>query len=226
MLRVTKWIIGAIICFPYVDQGVCYNPKLLDSLADSFNERICVKAPISTKLIQENLNFLQDEDTDYIEKYTTKNVFESYKKMLKDKGSPFSSFYQSCREIYDNHAEIDPLTQASVQMILERVSQKYEDHLNLRSSIAPFLPVIVQVDINESKNVLGQIKKSGLTPKYLFNELPSEYKEKFIIVITNIATNFFPEVHQGKLTLEELSSKCGTPLKELETTYSEYLHSK
>lgn len=89
--------------------------------------------------------------------------------MLKDKGSPFSSFYQSCREIYDNHAEIDPLTQASVQMILERVAQKYEDHLNFRSSIAPLLPIIVQADSNESKNVFGQIKKPILTPKYLFN---------------------------------------------------------
>lgn len=226
MLRVTKWMMGAIICFPYINQGFCYNPKLLDSLADSFNERICVRAPISTKLIQENLNFLQDEDIDYIEKYTTKNVFESYKKLLKDKDSPFNSFYQSCREIYENHAEIDPLTQASVQMILERVSQKYEDHLNFRASIAPLLPVIAQEDSNESKNVSGHIKKKEITSKYLLNELPLEYKDTFLILITNIATNFFPEVHQGKLTLEELSSKCGTPLKELESTYNEYLHSK
>ncbi|MBP6951222.1 MAG: hypothetical protein KBD36_03980 [Alphaproteobacteria bacterium] len=76
------------------------------------------------------------------------------------------------------------------------------------------------------KKALGKIKRPALTPQGLFDDLPSEYQKKVIIIINSIATNFFPEVHQGKLSLEELSSKCGAPLKELETTYNEYLHSK
>ena len=152
---------SAIIFFSQLDQGMCYNPQLLDSLADSFNERIWVGASIPTKLIQKNLDFLQDEDAGYIEKYTRWNSFDSCKEMLQNKSSPFSNFYHSCREIYDNHAEIDPLTQAAVQMMFERVSQKYEQHLNFLASTNHLLPTKKALAKDSSKDTHAVGEKSN-----------------------------------------------------------------
>ena len=100
MSKIVKWTIGVVIFFSYLDQAFCYNPQLLDSVADSFNERICVKAPISIKLIQENLGFLEEEDTSYVIMYSGKNVFESYNKKTKSKGEEFSSFYNNFLETF------------------------------------------------------------------------------------------------------------------------------
>ncbi|MBP6950936.1 MAG: hypothetical protein KBD36_00095 [Alphaproteobacteria bacterium] len=140
MSKIVKWTTGVIIFFSYLDQAFCYNPQLLDSVADSFNERICVKAPISIKLIQENLDFLEEEDTGYVTMYSGKNVFESYNEKTQNKGGEFSSFYNNCQKIYDANDMIDPVTQAAVQMIFERVFEKHEQHLNLLLSTNHLLP--------------------------------------------------------------------------------------
>ena len=60
----------------------------------------CAKAPISIKLIQENLGFLEEEDTSYVIMYSGKNVFESYNKKTKSKGEEFSSFYNNFLETF------------------------------------------------------------------------------------------------------------------------------
>lgn len=227
MLKAIKWNIGMVVSLLYLDPAFCYNPQLLDSHADSFNEYIWTKNPISIKQIQDNLDFLDDEtDESYIRQYTSKSVFSQYESKVDSASNEgIKNFFHNCKKIYEANEEIDPATQASVQMIFERVFQKYEKHSDLLASTSHLLPIIAQAD-DESKKALGKIKRPALTPQGLFDDLPSEYQKKVIIIINSIATNFFPEVHQGKLSLEELSSKCGAPLKELETTYNEYLHSK
>ena len=228
MLKAIKWNVGIIISLLHLDPAFCYNPQLLESHADTFNDRIWTKSFISIKQIQENLDFLEDEkDESYIQQYTSKNVFSQYESKVDNASNEgIKNFFHNCKKIYEANEELDPTTQASVQMIFERVFQKYEQHSALLTSTRHLLPVIEQADDNDSKKDAGQIMKPGLTSKSLFDDLPSEYQKKVIIIINSIATNFFPEVRQGKLSLEELSSKCGTPLKELEMTYSEYLHSK
>jgi hypothetical protein len=138
-MKIIKWTAGAVIFFSHLSKVSSYNPQLLDSIADSFNERIYVKAPISIKQIQENLSFLEDEDTIYISEYAKKNVFESYNLKIENRDNEFSTFYYNCKKIYDSNDIIDPVTQAAVQMIFERVFQKHEQLLNLLSSINPLL---------------------------------------------------------------------------------------
>lgn len=139
MMKIVKWTAGIIIFFSHLDQVSSYNPQLLDSMADSFNERIYVKAPISIKQIQDNLSFLEDEDTVYITQYAEKNVFESYKSKIENRDNEFTTFYYNCKKIYDSNDIIDPVTQVAVQMMFERVFQKHEQHLNLLSSMSHLL---------------------------------------------------------------------------------------
>ncbi|MBY0272712.1 MAG: hypothetical protein K2X02_04780 [Alphaproteobacteria bacterium] len=147
-MKIVKRTAGAIIFFSHLNQVSCYNSQLLDSIADSFNERICVKAPISIKQIQENLSFLEDEDTLYISEYAKKNVFESYKLKIESRGNEFSTFYYNCKKIYDSNDIIDPVTQAAVQIMFERVFQKHEQHLNLLSSMSHLLPTKISFPLD------------------------------------------------------------------------------
>lgn len=148
MIKIVKWTAGAVIFFSHLNQVSCYNPQLLDSIADSFNERLYVKAPISIKQIQENLSFLEDEDTLHISECAQKNIFESYKSKIENRDNEFSTFYYNCKKIYDSNDIIDPVAQAAVQMMFERVFQKHEQHLNLLSSMSHLLPTKVSLPLD------------------------------------------------------------------------------
>lgn len=138
-MKIVKWTADILIFFSHLNEVFCYNPQLLDSLADSFNECIHVKAPISIKQIQDNLSFLEDEETIYITRYAEKNVFDSYKSKIERGNNEFSTFYYNCKKFYDSNDIIDPIAQAAVQMMFERVFQKHEQHLNLLSSMSYLL---------------------------------------------------------------------------------------
>ncbi|MBY0292546.1 MAG: hypothetical protein K2W92_04580 [Alphaproteobacteria bacterium] len=184
MLKIVKWTTGAAIFFSHLDHASCYNPQLLDSVADSFNARICVKAPISIKQIQENLSFLEEEDNSYVTTYSGRNVFESYNEKIKNKAGEFSTFYNNCKKIYDANDMVDPVTQTAVQMIFERVFQKHEQHLNLLSSTNHLLPTRkaagdakgVDRDLPKDVDPLG--KKSAESRKDLSENIPTGYEDR------------------------------------------------
>ncbi|MBY0292661.1 MAG: hypothetical protein K2W92_05170 [Alphaproteobacteria bacterium] len=184
MLKIVKWTTGAAIFFSHLDHASCYNPQLLDSVADSFNARICVKAPISIKQIQENLSFLEEEDNSYVTTYSGRNVFESYNEKIKSKDKEFSTFYNNCKMIYDANDMVDPVTQTAVQMIFERVFQKHQQHLNLLSSTNHLLPTrkaagdAKGLDRDLLKDVYPLGKKPDESSKNLSENIPTGYEDR------------------------------------------------
>ncbi|MBY0293202.1 MAG: hypothetical protein K2W92_07950 [Alphaproteobacteria bacterium] len=133
-----------IINLLYLNQAFCYNTQLLEFNADSFNECIWCKTFIPIKRIQQNLGFLDPEkDESYVKKYNEKNIFNEYEeKISRTSDKVLKFFFDNCREIYSFYDEIDPFSQAAVQMLFERVFQKYETRSNLLFSTKHLLPVI------------------------------------------------------------------------------------
>lgn len=122
MLKIIRWNIGVIISLFHWDQAFCYNPTLLDSNADSFNECIWKKTSIPIQSIQKNLEFLNQDDEAYAEAYNKKNVFLQYQEKIDfSSNETIKEFFYNCREIYNTNDDIDPVTQAAAQMIFERV---------------------------------------------------------------------------------------------------------
>ena len=175
MSRIIKLATGAIIFFSHLDQAFCYNPQFLDSLADSFNDRIYIKAPISIMQIQDNLDFLEEEDEEYVAKYSKKNVFDSDNETIKNKDEAFYSFYNNCKKIYETYDMIDPVTQAAVQMVFERVSQKYEQHLKFLASMNPLLPTRKALAKDSPKDTHAVGEKSNDNSQSL-PDVPTKYK--------------------------------------------------
>ena len=128
MLKIIKWALGMGFCLYPLHQLLCYNPQLLDSHTDLFNEYIWSKAPISKKLIQGKLDFLDAKDDDYIQQYNKNNILEKYKGKIDGiQDERFKKFFGKCKKIHADCVEIDPFTQAAVQMLFEKVFQKYEE---------------------------------------------------------------------------------------------------
>ena len=175
MSKIIKLTTGALIFFSHLDQAFCYNPQFLDSLADSFNDRIYVKAPISIEQIQDNLGFLEEDDEEYVTEYSQKNVFDSDNEKIKNKSEAFYSFYNNCQKIYETYDMIDPVVQAAVQMMFERVSQKYEQHLNFLASTNHLLPTRKALAKDSSKDTHAVGEKSNDNSQSL-PEISTRYK--------------------------------------------------
>ncbi|MBY0291881.1 MAG: hypothetical protein K2W92_01140 [Alphaproteobacteria bacterium] len=142
MLKIIR--IAFIISLFYLNQAFCYNTQLLEFNADSFNECIWCKTFIPIRRIQQNLDFLDSEkDESYVKKYNKKNIFNEYEeKISRTSDKALMHFFDNCKKIHNFYDEIDPFSQAAVQMLFERVFQKYENHSNLLLSTKHLLPVI------------------------------------------------------------------------------------
>lgn len=142
MLKVIR--IAFTISLFSLNQAFCYNPQLLEFNTDSFNECIWCKAFISVKKIQQNLGFLDSKkDGSYVKKYNKKNIFNEYEeKISRTSDKALMHFFDNCKKIHNFYDEIDAFSQAAVQMLFERVFQKYESRSNLLLSTKYLLPAI------------------------------------------------------------------------------------
>lgn len=142
MLKIIR--IAFVIPLFYLNQAFCHNPQLLEFNADSFNECIWCKTFIPIRRIQQNLDFLDSEkDESYVKRYNKKNIFNEYEeKISRTSDKALMHFFDNCKKIHNFYDEIDPFSQAAVQMLFERVFQKYENHSNLLLSTKHLLPVI------------------------------------------------------------------------------------
>ena len=90
------------------------------------------------------MDFLDSEkDESYVKKYNKKNIFNEYEeKISRTSDKALMHFFDNCKQIHNFYDEIDPFSQAAVQMLFERVFQKYENHSNLLLSTKHLLPII------------------------------------------------------------------------------------
>lgn len=135
MLKIFKFTTCSLITFFYLSQAECCNYRLLDMNADSFNERLWSRTPISKELISEHLNFLDYENDQLIDQYAQNEKFKSLYTQYENKilSDEFKKFSNNCREIYEEYESLDPLVQAATHMMLERVAQKADKYLPLRN---------------------------------------------------------------------------------------------
>lgn len=131
------------------------NRKMLSSSADSFNCRIWCKWPIPILMIQEHLDFLDEDLEDdklYIQQYIDieSNVFNLYEQKIRDsQNKNLIDFFDNCRTIYDTYQEIDLSIQAAVQIMFKAVWDAYTVHLDFLNSTQHLLPTRVS-DAHES----------------------------------------------------------------------------
>lgn len=130
MLKKFDIIILSMIITICSNKAESCNYKLLDMNADSFNERIWNKVHSSSKVLLERFNFLDYENQDIIEKYTQNSKFNDlYSKYSSEiKNKDFEVFSETCRNLYYEYENIDPLVQASAYMMYERVSHKVKQY--------------------------------------------------------------------------------------------------
>jgi hypothetical protein len=211
--------IATIVPFFHLSSAFCYNHTLLEFNADSFNECIWSNTSVPTKRIQESLDFLDPETDDkYSKEYSGKNIFNEYEEKINQaSNSALKTFFANCKELFNFYEDIDSFTQVAVQILFERVFQKYEDRANTVFSTKHLLPIIEKVDEDEVH------PQKRATVQALVEEFPLEYQPKLHMLILGIAYSFFPEVFEQKLTLDDVSSKCGLPLDELKRNYEHYL---
>lgn len=215
--------IATIPSFFHLSPAFCYNPTLLEFNADSINECIWSKISIPAQKIQENLGFLDPEtDDNYVQQYNKKNIFNEYEGTInRASNSVLKNFFDNCKEVYNFYEDRDTFARTAVQILFERVFQKHEDRANTLLSTKHLLPVIRDSDDNDEA-----FPQQKSTLQTLLKEIPLEYQPMFRIIIIGIANNFFPDIFQEKLTLEEVSLKCGVPLEELKKNYEHYLQLK
>lgn len=219
MVKFNRWAFSLILFLSCPYQSFSYIPELLESNADSFNTIIWSNSPVSLDLVQQRLSFLEDKDEDKISLYANSRVWENYES---NKGpvvhETLQVFYSVCKRVFDNHADIDLVTQAAVGMLFERTLEKYTAHEALLEQMHSLLPSSKSV-IEETQSVSVMAGKNPI-------EIPAEYQAQFDLflaeTINNIARNFFPDVDQGKLTLETLSLRCGQQVEFLRQQYNRY----
>lgn len=128
MFKILNWTIGIMFYLPCLVSAV-HNHQLLDSHADSLNERLWSKnSPISIEIILNNLDFLENTiDEDSLQK-----DFEKYSLWqapdLEESDACLKDFLSNCKKIYDDYREIYIPIPLAVSMLFERTLEKYMSH--------------------------------------------------------------------------------------------------
>lgn len=109
-----------------------FNPSALDNFSEAINEMIWTNRSISNELVQNNLYFLNDDDTDLIKENTVFRLDEIENKLKEDNDfnpdSGIFNFLNSCKEIFELYSDFYEVPQAAVQILFDRVLVKYNSH--------------------------------------------------------------------------------------------------
>lgn len=124
LLRLGVFIMATQLITP----AYSVNHKLLDLEADSCVSNIWAALRVSKTKIQESLGFLSDSDSQdpkYTQKGNFKKLYEKITDQVKDQ--KLSQFAQDCRLFRKESS--DRATKIAVQLLLEKVTEKYTKEL-------------------------------------------------------------------------------------------------
>ena len=135
MTMTFKTIVSTSIFLLNISSVFSYNPSTLDDISSTCNSYIWSQQKISIPLIQNNLHFLEDDDKDIVEKYSSTTI-DSFKEKVNSLKDSFNedcyknlvTFFNNCEEIYTLYEDFYKIPQVAVLMLFERVLNKYQVH--------------------------------------------------------------------------------------------------
>jgi hypothetical protein len=123
------------------------NDKLLELEADAYTSKIWSGVPVSKDSIKESLSFLYDKEM-VDEKYSNPIKIELLEKENQD--LQFINFSKNCQSIYE---EGEDITKISVNMLFQRVSEKYLKDLHKFDRLKAFKEKEKQIQSESMFNI-------------------------------------------------------------------------
>lgn len=169
----------------------------------------------------------EENDGNIIEKYSKKDALTNLStKLQSNQNNELTSFFSHCKSIYECYEEIDTTTQAAALILFENVLNKYEQHSSELACINSLLSSTLAGSASESSNKeirTLSAKRPSSTSQELLEKLPLKHRATAKEILTQIAFNFFEDVSEGKVSLENLSLRFQLPVEELRSNYYQYL---
>lgn len=158
MIKKLVWM--AIMASYVMSVGYCCDMKLLRIESDSCLSKISAGFVVPKEIIRKKLSFLPEAAVSKVDKkYTQDNLSDFYQETLKGKkeDQKLHQFAQSCKELFDAE-NTNTRIRIAVLMLLEKVSEKYLQTLDLVARSEAFKKKEQQFQVQEPSDFLQRIK--------------------------------------------------------------------